>query len=113
MTRTSWRFLFDVAAPALFICWIAWLSYGAVAGSTGYRALRTLKAEVAAQSAEVDRLADKRAKLELTARQLNPRSLDPDMVDEKIRSVLGYVGEDDLVVPRDQLEEILNAAQGS
>ncbi len=108
--RFSLRFLLDVIAPAFFTCWIGYFAYDAVVGATGYRALRTLQAEAEAQAAEVAGLTAERQRLEIVAEQLNPRSLDPDMAEEKIRAVLGYVENGDLVIPRDQLEEILATA---
>jgi len=92
------------------MCGILYFGYDAVVGATGYRTLETLRVEVDERAAEVDALADKRRRLEIVARQLNPKSLDPDLVDEKIRTVLGYVDEYDVVVPRDQLDEILSEA---
>ncbi len=109
--RYSTRLLLDVIAPAFFICWAAYLAYDAVVGATGYRALRGLEAEVAVRTAEVERLTAERRRLQIVAAQLNPKSLDPDMVEEKIRSVLGYVAEGDVVIPRDQLEEVLREAE--
>ncbi len=103
----SWRLVRDIVAPALFTCWIAYFAYDAMVGATGYRVLRSLKAEAAARTVEVDALSEERRRLERLAQQLNPRSLDPDIVDEKVRSVLGYVEKDDVVIPRDQLEEVL------
>lgn len=108
--RFSLRLLVDVAAPAFFMCGIVYFGYGAALGATGYKTLQALRVEVEQKSAEVDALAEKRRRLEIVARQLNPKSLDPDLVDEKIRTVLGYVDENDVVVPRDQLEEILSEA---
>ncbi len=111
--RFSWRLITDIIAPAFFTCWIGYLAYDAVVGATGYRVLRKLQAEVDAKAAEVDTLAAQRRMLETVARQLNPKSLDPDMVEEKIRSVLGYVADGDVVIPRDQLEEVLKKAGAS
>lgn len=108
--RFSWRLLFDVIAPAFFTCGIVYFAYDAVIGATGYRALRALEAEAETKAAEVADLAAERRRLEIVAEQLNPRSLDPDMADEKIRAVLGYVENGDLVIPRDQLREILERA---
>jgi len=104
------RLVIDGIAPAFFMCWIGYLAYGAVAGATGFRALLALEAEVRSRSAEVSELTAERRRLQTIADQLNPRSINADMADEKIRTVLGYVEEGDLVISRDQLEEILNRA---
>lgn len=110
--RFSWQLVIDVIAPAFFTCWIGYLIYDAVVGATGVRALWALQAEVDAKASEVASLAAERRRLEIVAAQLNPRSLDPDMAVEKIRTVLGYVEEGELVISRDQLDEILNSAAG-
>lgn len=108
--RMSWRLVADVIAPALFTCWIGYFIYDAALSATGYRALRGLEAEVEVKTAEVEALAAERRRLEMIAQQLNPQSLDPDMAEEKIRSVLGYVEKDDLVISREELDLILEAA---
>ncbi|OFX00338.1 MAG: hypothetical protein A3E78_02910 [Alphaproteobacteria bacterium RIFCSPHIGHO2_12_FULL_63_12] len=108
--RFLWRLFLDVVAPAFLTCWTLYFTYDALIGATGYRALTALRAEVEAKSAEVASLAAERRRLEIIAEQLNPRSLNADMADEKIRTVLGYVEEGDLVIPRDELEEVLQSA---
>lgn len=105
--RFSLRLFIEVVLPAILISGIAYYTYEAVAGATGRRALRSLQFEVADLSADIADLAAERRSLELTASQLNPRSLNPDLVDEKIRSVLGYVESGDVVIPRDQLEALI------
>lgn len=109
--RFSWRFLADVILPAFFMCWIAYFSYDAIASATGLRALRDLEAKAAEKEAEVAALTAERRRLEIVARQLNPRSLDPDMAEEKIRTVLGFVEEGDIVIPRRELEALLKQAE--
>lgn len=105
--RSLGRFLRDVAAPALLACWVVYLAYGAVAGAAGYRSLRELRAEADAKAAELAEIKDRRRTLELRADLLNPKSLDPDMVDERVRAVLGYAHKDDVVIPKAELERML------
>ncbi len=104
------RFLVEIVFPALVLCWTAVLVYSAVAGSTGYRALSSLEAAVEEKTGEVDALKARRAALEKRADLLNSGSLDPDMVDERIRAVLGYSREGDVVIPRREAETLLRAA---
>ncbi|MEZ5921940.1 MAG: septum formation initiator family protein [Parvularculaceae bacterium] len=111
MNRRSINWLFDILLPGVFVCLTAYLAYDGLIGASGYRALAALQDEVAIKQAEVDALTQKREHLERTAEQLNPRSLDADMVDEKVRSVLGYVEAGDIVIPRDQLEAIIRDAK--
>lgn len=105
MLRSS--FLFGVLFPALMMCWAAVFIYNAVASDTGYGALLSLQSEVAAKTAEVDALRARRMALEKKADLLSSRSLDPDMIDERIRTVLGYARDGDIVVSRRELDRLL------
>jgi cell division protein FtsB len=96
-----------VVIPAIIVCLIVLFTSHALIGTTGLRALRGLEAEAALKTAEVVALEERRDRLERVADQLNPKSLDPDMVEEKIRTVLGYVAEGDVVIPRDELDALL------
>lgn len=105
------RFFGEVVAPALIACWIAYLGYGAVAGASGYRVLGEIKAEAAEKRAALDEIEARRRALERHSDLLNPKSLDPDMLDERVRAVLGYVEPGDIVVPRSEVERMLEEAR--
>lgn len=111
MTRVSLGKIWDLVGPAIIICWTALFAYDAVVGAMGVRALKDLEAEAAEKAAEVAALVEQRDRLERVADQLNPKSLDPDMVEEKIRTVLGYVAEGDVVIPREELDALLKAGE--
>ena len=104
------RFLRDVATPVLLACWVIWLGYGALAGAAGYRTLAELRAIADAKAAELAEIRERRMALERRADLLHPRSLDPDMIDERARAVLGYAREGDRVIPRREVERMLRAA---
>jgi cell division protein FtsB len=104
------RFVTEVAAPAFVACWIAYLGYGAVDGAFGYRALAALKKEAAAKRTEVQVLTARREAMAHRADLLNPHSLDPDMIDERARAVLGYARDGDVVIPRAEVERLLKTA---
>jgi len=103
----SKQFLFGVVVPALMMCWAATIIYSAVAGNAGYGALTRLEADVEAKAEEVDALRTRRETLQQRADQLNSKSLDPDLVDERIRAVLGYSAEGDVVISRKTLKDAL------
>lgn len=102
-------FLVDIVLPALMLCWAALLLYSAVAGDTGYRALSALNASIDARAAEVDALRARREALEKRADLLSSKSLDADLVDERVRVVLGFSREGDVVVSRSDLDRLLEA----
>lgn len=105
------RFLFDIAFPALVMCLTAILLYSAVASDTGYRALANLRDDKEQQSAALDGLTARRQELEKRANLLNSRSLDPDLLDERIRAILGYSREGDVVISRRELDRLLNSSE--
>jgi len=101
------RFLIDIVAPALILCWAAIFIYSGVAGQSGFGALSALKREVGAKAAEVDALRARRIAMEKTADQLASKSLDPDLAEERIRTILGYTREGDVVVTAAELDRAL------
>ncbi len=102
------QFLISIVAPSLLLCWAATIIYSAIAGDMGYQALASLETEVEEKAAEVDALRERRMALQHRAGQLNSKSLDPDLIDEQIRSVLGYTREGDIVIPRRVLDKALS-----
>lgn len=105
--RRFGKFFSDIVAPVLLACWVAYLGYGAIAGAAGYRVLSDLEAEAAEKRARLEQIREQRRALERHADLLNPRSLDPDMLDERARAILGYVKPGDIVVPRSEVERLL------
>ena len=103
------RFLIDIVAPALLLCWAAIFIYSAAAGQSGFGALSALNREVETKAAEVDALRARRIALEKNANQLASKSLDPDLAEERIRKILGYVRDGDVVVTAQELDEALAA----
>ena len=101
------RFLFDVLVPSCILFWAAILVYSAVFSNTGYRALAGVEAETTALAEEVDLLRARREALEKRADLLNSKSLDPDLVDERIRSILGYSRDGDVVISREELDRAI------
>ena len=92
---------------------IASLAITAVIGPNGLRADAALKREREILRREVAALNEQRANLRIVADQLNSASIDPDMIDEKIRAVLGYAAPGDLVIPKAELERMLDEARAA
>ncbi len=101
------RFLIDIVAPALILFWAGIFIYNAAAGQSGFGALSALNREVDAKAAEVDALRARRLSLEKVADQLASKSLDPDLAEERIRKILGYARQGDVIVTAQELEEAL------
>lgn len=95
--------LIEIIVPVLIIAWASLMVYGAAVSETGYGALARLDAEEARIISEVDALRDKRLWMENRASLLASSAMDPDMVDERIRGVLGYAKINDIVISRTEM----------
>jgi len=70
-------------------------------GLTGDRSLRTyfrLNQDLAEAKDQLDGARAERQRIEKRVTLLRPESLDPDMLDERVRWTLGYVGPREVVV---------------
>ena len=103
------RILFDIVGPALITGWAATAIYNAAAGQSGLGALGALQEDVDTLSAEVSALRAKRLVMEQHADQLNSASLDPDLVDERIRGVLGFSRDGDIIISNHELKRAIAA----
>lgn len=99
--------IFEIILPVLLVGWAFILTYSAVASDTGFRASAALNSEIDAKIESLGELRERRLALERRADQLNSRSLDPDLADEKIRLILGYSRDGEVIVPRAELEKAL------
>jgi cell division protein FtsB len=101
-TRNTFDMIRKAALPALAVLIIAnFLGY-AVLGSNGILSwgdYRRLKAERVVQLAQ---LSDERERLAHRAKLLDPRKADPDLADEMVRSELGLVRPDEVIIPIQQ-----------
>jgi cell division protein FtsB len=90
------------ALPALGFLIIAnFLGY-AIVGSNGILSwgdYRRLKEE---RSVQLAQLEEERSRLAHRAKLLDPRRADPDLADEMIRSELGLVRPDEVIIPIEQ-----------
>jgi len=95
----SWLIVRRAALPALALLIIANFMGYAIVGSNGVMSLgdyRRLKAE---RTAELATLQVERDRLAHRANLLDPRRADPDLADEMVRSQLGLVRPDEVVIP--------------
>ncbi len=72
-----------------------YFSYHAVFGHRSVLALSSLNAQIVMAVSERDNVSEKRHDLEVDVLAMRPDSMNPDMVEERARAVLGYkrVGE--------------------
>ncbi len=77
---------------------IVYLAYHTVQGERGLLAFRHLSNQVEVAKLRQADLAAKRERLRHRVNLLHPRSLDPDILEERARFILGYSYPDELVI---------------
>ena len=100
-TRNTFLMIRRAAFPALAVLIIAnFLGY-AIVGSNGVLAWGDYRRLHKVKSVELAQLDAERARLAHRAELLDPRRADPDLADEMVRSELGLVRPDEVIIPLD------------
>ena len=89
------------AWPAAGLLIIAYFLGAAVVGENGVLAWGDYRRAKAERGAELARLETERARLAHRSDLLDPRNADPDLADEMVRSQLGYVRPDEVIIQLD------------
>jgi len=85
---------------ALAALFIGYFGVNAVTGNHGLRARQVMEKQMAAMTAELDRLKTERVVWERRVSLLRANQLDPDMLDERARQLLGYADPRDVILLR-------------
>jgi cell division protein FtsB len=77
---------------------VGYFVVNAYSGNHGLKAKQDIDRQMAALSAELNHLQVERAQWQRRVNLLKPENIDPDMLDERARALLDYVGPDDLTL---------------
>lgn len=77
---------------------ILYFAFFAFLGERGWFALQDLRLQEAVLEQQLETLQSRRQALEAQVQLLRPESLDPDMLDERIRFMLGYAAPDERIL---------------
>ncbi len=83
-------------------CLCFYFSYHVVSGERSYLRLMSLERGIARLTHQQHDLTEQRKALENKVAMLRPGSIDPDLLEERARVVLGYHHPDEIVVIRAQ-----------
>ena len=98
-TRNTVGLIRKAALPALAVLIIAnFLGY-AIVGSNGILSLGDYRRMKQERTVQLAQLSEERARLAHRAELLDPRKADPDLADEMVRSELGLVRPDEVIIP--------------
>lgn len=87
-----------VVGPTLGLCAAAYFAYHAVNGDRGLIAWVELQKRIEAARGVAAEVAAKREALEHRVRLLHPGSIDPDLLEERVRRMLNYGYPDEIVI---------------
>lgn len=92
------HWLRQVVGPVIGASLMVYVIYHAVQGNHGLIAYWQLVKQVGTATSVAAAVGDERARLERRVRLLHPQSLDPDMLEERARIMLGYAHPADIVL---------------
>lgn len=98
LARDIKRRLRDVAIPTVGALVVTYFVYHAVQGDRGILAWLTVNQQIRQAETLRTQVADERHRLEARVASLRSDHLDPDMLDERARAVLGLVRPEDVIV---------------
>ena len=87
-----------IAGPIFAIAVFSYFAYHSVQGDRGLIAWLQLTQQVEIAQATLEKVSRDRGTLEHRARLLRPDNLDPDMLDERARSVIGLADPRDVIL---------------
>jgi cell division protein FtsB len=88
----------QVVVPVLGIALLAYFAYHAIQGDRGLFAWLALNQQLKQAHALSDAADAERAELENRVGRLSSASLDPDLLDERVRAMLNYARQDEVVI---------------
>jgi cell division protein FtsB len=99
VTRKRFRTFFNaLALYTIAALVIGYFGFNAYSGNHGLRAKQDLDQQIAQLTGELATLKAERASWERRVSLLKPESIDPDMLDERARSLLNYADPRDLTL---------------
>lgn len=89
----------DVIGPVLGFCIVGYFVYHSIEGERGLTAYVRLTERLADARAQLEEVQAERQALERRVKLLRTDNLDPDMLDERARTILNYSRPDEIVIP--------------
>jgi cell division protein FtsB len=90
--------LMQALGPVALMTLLFYLGYHAVNGNYGLKALRELDGSLETISLQAMAAHETRLALEIKVARLRPDNLDPELLGERAREVLGFLRSDEVVV---------------
>ena len=98
LARDIRRHARQVVAPVLWISLLSYFAYHAIQGERGVFAWMTFNQQLKQARALADAVGAQRSELENRVQHLSNASLDPDLLDERVRAMLNLARQDEVVL---------------
>lgn len=98
MVREIRRRARKIAPQVVAACLVGYFAYHAVQGERGLYAYMQMQKDLERAQAVAETLSEQRREMEGKVALLRPDSLDPDMLEERARNVLGFARDDEAVI---------------
>ena len=99
IARELGRHARQAVVPVLGISLLTYFAYHAIQGERGLFAWMQLNQQLKQTRALADAVATQRSELENRVHRLSNGSLDPDLLEERVRSMLNLGREDEVTIP--------------
>lgn len=97
---TIWDRAKIVAVPLGCATMLSYFGYHAINGGYGILSWMETNERLAVLEGEKAQAEAERSLLEAKVARLRPDSIDPDLLDQEVRRSLGYIGEHELIIER-------------
>ncbi|MDH5489649.1 MAG: septum formation initiator family protein [Rhodospirillaceae bacterium] len=88
----------QIIGPVAGITMVVYFAYHSIQGERGFIVMGKLERQVVELDTELSALREKRTKIENRVSLLKPDNLDPDMLEERARIVLGYTQDNEIIL---------------
>ncbi len=93
--------LLRLIAPAIAACLVSYFAYYTIEGGRGLKSMTKLQGDISVAETRLDVLQTQSASLEHQVSRMRAASLDPDLLDERARTVLNFSRPNDLIIRQD------------
>ena len=87
-----------IVGPALGIALTGYFVYHLIEGDHGLLAWLRVNREMREETAKLETVRARRSALDLKVSNLKPEHIDPDLLDEQVRTILNLVAPDEIVI---------------
>mgnify|MGYP000389177678 CR=1 FL=1 len=88
----------DLVPIVAILVGMAYFGYHLLHGNNGLMALEDLDQEYQVLKEKADKTAEKRLALEIKVSGMRPDNIDPDLMDERARKILGFSKRDEVII---------------